>query len=155
MDEPLTIGNDGTIDAEAIVESIKKRAMERLKNGEYSLEILASAERYNISALKENPEFFNGYLGAIHLVVLVNIGDWEIREKHGGIVGKLLIRLKKTIRALLRFYTFHLWNQQNRVNALLHSSLTLVAERQSEDIVKANARIAELEERLAALEASR
>lgn len=153
MDEPLTIGNDGTIDAEAIVESIRKRAAERVKNGEYDLETLARAERFNISALKDNPEFFNGYLSAIHRVTQVNIGDWEIREKHGGIVGKLLIRLKKTIRSLLRFYTFRLWTQQNRANAIFHSSLSLLAERESEDLAKANARIAELERRLAALEA--
>lgn len=153
MDEPLTIGNDGTIDAEAIVESIRKRAAERVKNGEYDLETLARAERFNISALKDNPEFFNGYLSAIHRVTQVNIGDWEIREKHGGIVGKLLIRLKKTIRSLLRFYTFRLWTQQNRANAIFHSSLSLLAERESDDLAKANARIAELERRLAALEA--
>lgn len=152
MDEPLKIGTDGTVDAEAAVAEIRRRAAERVKNGEYDLETLARAERFNLSALKENPEFLNGYLSSIHRVTQVDIGDWEIREKHGGIVGAFLVRLKKTIRALLRFYTFRLWTQQNRANAIFHSSLSLLAERGSEDAAKTNARVAELEKRVAELE---
>ncbi|MBR3087286.1 MAG: hypothetical protein IKH04_12895 [Kiritimatiellae bacterium] len=148
----VKIGADGSVDAAAVVDEIRRRAAERLKNGEYDLETLVRAERFNLSALKDNPEFFNGYLSGIHRVTQVDIGDWEIREKHSGLVGKLLIRLKRTIRSLLRFYTFRLWSQQNRANAIFHSSLSLLAERESEDLAKANARIAELERRLAALE---
>ena len=152
MDEPVKIGTDGTVDAAAAVAEIRRRAAERVKNGEYDLETLVRAERFNVAALKDNPEFFNGYLSAIHRVTQVDIGDWEIREKHKGFKGALLIKLKKAIRALLRFYTFRLWTQQNRANAIFHSSLSLLAERESEDLAKANARIAELERRLAALE---
>lgn len=148
----VKIGTDGSVDAGAVVEEVRRRAAERLKNGEYDLETLARAERFNLSALKENPEFFNGYLSGIHRVTQVDIGDWEIREKHTGVKGALLVRLKKAIRALLRFYTFRLWSQQNRANAIFHSSLSLLAERESDDLAKANARIAELERRLAALE---
>ncbi|MBR0057207.1 MAG: hypothetical protein IJP66_07740 [Kiritimatiellae bacterium] len=148
----MKIGTDGTVDAAAAVEAIRRRAAARVASGEYDLETLARAERFNVSALKDNPEFFNGYLSAIHRVTQVDIGDWEIRERHGGLAGAFLMRLKKAIRALLRFYTFRLWTQQNRANAIFHSSLSLLAERESEDLAKANARIAELERRIAALE---
>lgn len=155
MDGEVQIGTDGAVDAEAIVAALKKRAADRVASGFYDLETVAQAERYNLSALKDNAEFFNGYLSSLYKVTQVDIGDWEIREKHKGLCGKLLIHLKKAIRSLLRFYTFRLWTQQNRANSIFQSSIALIAKRQSEDLEKTNARLAELERRITELEARR
>lgn len=148
----VRIGADG-VDAEKIVKTIRTRAAQRVANGEFDLDAVARAERFNLDALKDNAEFFSRYLDSIGCVTQVNIGDWEIAERRSSRLAPLLVRLKKTIRSLLRFYTYHLWSQQNRANALFHSAIVLLADRDGEQLEKMKARVDELERRLAALEA--
>lgn len=148
MGDGVKIGTDGAVDAAAVVEAVRKRAAERVASGFYDMEAIAQAERYNLAALKDNAAFFNAYLSSLHRITQVDIGDWEIRERRRSLFTPLLVRLKKSIRALLRFYTYRLWSQQNRANAIFQSSITLIARRQGEELEKIEARLAELERRV-------
>jgi hypothetical protein len=150
----VKIGADG-IDAAALVETIRRRAAERVKNGEFDLDALARAERYNLDTIKDNSEFFLRYIDGLRQISEVHINDYDIIERRKSLVAPLLVRLKKGIWALLRFYTYHLWSQQNRTNGLFQAGLSLVAERGDEQVSRLQARVDELEKRLAALEAQK
>lgn len=146
----IKIGADG-INAEEIVAQIRKRAAERRESGEFDLDAVARAERYNLATVKDNTEFFDRYISCLRLVTEVDIGDFEIVE-HRAKFAFLLKKLKKTIWSLLRFYTFRLWSQQNQVNNMFHTAIEIVARRDSEQLQKLQSRIDELEARLAKLE---
>ena len=147
----VKIGADGSVDAAAVVDEIRRRAAERLKNGEYDLETLARAERFNLSAVKDNADFFDRYVACLGLVSQVDINDFEIVE-HRARFASLLRKFKKGIWSALKFYTYHLWSQQNQVNNLFHAAIELVAKRDSEQLKKMQERIDDLEARLARLE---
>lgn len=159
MDDAIQIGADG-INAEEIVAAIKKRAEERVKRGDYNSDAVLRAERYNLSAIKDSNEFFSRYLRGIHTVVQVDINDWKIVERRASRLAPLLVKFKKTIWSVLRFYTYRLWSQQNRANDLLHTSICLLADRDGEKLTKLEEQLnrieaaqAKLDERLKALEA--
>lgn len=152
MEGDVTIGVDGAVDAASVVEAVRKRAAARVREGFYSPEVVAQAERYNLSALKDNADFFNGYIASLHRITQVDIGDWEIRERRRNVFTPLVVRLKKTIRALLRFYTFRLWSQQNRANSIFQSSIAMLGKRETDELKAANARIDELSRRIDELE---
>lgn len=152
MDGDVKIGVDGEVDAAAVVEAVRRRAAERTRDGFYNPEVVAQAERYNLSALKDNADFFNNYIASLHRITQVDIGDWEIRERRKSVITPLVIRLKKTIRSLLRFYTFRLWSQQNRTNSIFQSSIAMLGKREGDDFKAVNARLEELERRVAELE---
>lgn len=147
---PIQIGADG-VDAEEIVRQIRERVENRRKNGEYDLSVVATAERYNLSTIKEDADFFERYLSCLRLVTRVDINDFEIVE-HRARFAAFFKKLKKGIWSLLRFYTYRLWSQQNQVNGMLQSAVAIVAERDDRERAKLQARIDELEARLAALE---
>lgn len=151
MSKDMTIGADG-IDAAALVERLKKRAKERVAAGEFDEEVISRAERYNLAAIKDSGEFFGRYLSGLRSVVQVDINDWDMVEHRPTPFAPLLLRLKRGIWSLLRFYTFRLWSQQNKTNGLLHSALVLASERVAAENEKLLGRIAELERRVAALE---
>ena len=67
-------------------------------------------------------------------------------------IAGLLKKFKKGVWSTLKFYTYHLWSQQNQVNNLFHAAIELVAKRDSEQLKKMQERIDDLEARLAALE---
>ncbi len=149
----IQIGADG-IDAEAIVAQIRERAEQRRANGEYNMEVVARAERYNLANIKDDAELYERFLGSLRLVTTVDINDWEITDKHGRL-APFLVKFKKTIWSLLRFYTYRLWSQQNQVNGLFDGALELISERTDERIAKMQKRIDDLEARLAKLEGGR
>ena len=150
----VKIGADG-IDAAALVEKIRRRAAERVQNGEFDLNAVVRAERYNLETIKDNADFFLRYIEGLRALSEVRINDYDIVERRKSIVAPLLVRLKKGIWALLRFYTYHLWSQQNKTNLLYHAAISLVAERDAEQLSKLQARVDELEKRLAALEGAK
>ena len=143
-------GADG-IDAEAIIRKIRERADARRAAGEFDREELARAERYNLSTVKDDADFFDRYIACLKLISTVDINDFEIIERRARFAG-ILKRFKKGIWSVLKFYTYHLWSQQNQVNGVFNAAIELVAKRDSEQLKKMQARIDELEERLAALE---
>lgn len=154
MESYVKIGADG-IDAEAIVKAVCERAAARQRGGEFNKDALIRAERFNLSAVKDSTEFFNRYLASVGAVCQVDINDWQIVETRRGPAALVSKILKKTIWSLLRFYTYHLWSQQNRANTFMHAAIGLVSQRDGEKLDKMQARIDELEKRLAALEGAR
>ncbi len=146
----LEIGADG-VDAAAVVERIRKIVDEKIAAGAYADARIAAAERTNLAQLKNDEQFAGFYLQCLRDAVYVDISDFEIRERRARL-APLLVRLKKAIWSLLKFYTYRLWSQQNQVNGLLVTGLESVDEKSSEKIRALEARVAELEKRLAALE---
>ena len=147
----IKIGADG-LDAENIVRQIRERTEERRRNGEFDLNAIARAERFNLANVTDDDDFFERYIDCLGVVFNVNINDYEIIE-HRSFLAPLLKRFKKFIWNILKFYTYHLWSQQNQVNHLFHSAISLVGQRHASRVKKMQERIDELEARIAALEA--
>ena len=147
----IKIGADG-LDVEDIVRKIRERADMRRKRGDFDMNAIARAERFNLQNLTDDDEFFERYIDCLGIVFNVNINDYEIVE-HRSFLAPFLKRFKKGIWKLLKFYTYHLWSQQNQVNKLFHSAIELIHRRESSRVRKMQERIDELEARLAALEA--
>ncbi len=154
MDSDIKIGADG-IDAEALVKELRRRSQARLENGEFDSSIALEAERFNLSAINDSAEFFTRYLKGIRPVTVVDINDWPIVEKRSSRFSPILVRMKKTIRSLLRFYTYRMWSQQNIANDVFYTSISMLNERETSEIEKLTAKIEALEKRIAELEAER
>lgn len=143
---PFEIGADG-VDVERINADIRDTVAAKMKAGAYAGAQLARAERFNLMNLKKNENFFEFYMDSLREAVFVDINDFEIRERRATL-APLLIRLKKSLWSLLKFYTYRLWSQQNQVNGLLLSA-TEEVDRKYRDRIKAlEDRIAQLESRL-------
>ena len=149
----IKIGADG-IDAEEIVRKIRERAEERRKSGVFDMDAVARGELFNISAIRDDAEFFDRYIASLGVVFNVDINDYEIVE-HRSRLAPLLKRFKKGIWSILKFYTYRLWSQQNQVNKFFHAGMELMAKRDGEQFKKMQARINDLEARLSALECGR
>lgn len=141
------IGADG-VDTEAIVAEVQRRVERKREEGVYDDALIARAERNNLKNLKNDDQFLGFYLRCLRDAVFVDISDFEIREKRKRF-RKLLVKMKRSIWSLLKFYTYRLWSQQNQVNGLLVTAIEGVDEKQEEHIRKLEERIAKLEERLA------
>lgn len=142
-DVQFDIGADG-VDVDRIVADIRETVRSKMEAGAYAGAQLARAERFNLQNLKRDENFFEFYLESLREAVYVDINDFEIRERRRGL-GPLLVRIKKAVWSLLKFYTYRLWSQQNQVNGLLLSA-TEEIDRKYRDRLKA------MEERIARLE---
>lgn len=145
MTEPVVEFGAQGIDTAGIVEEIRATVERKMRDGLYADVRVAAAERTQLAALRDEDAFADYYLQCLREAALVDINDFEIRERRAA-GAFLLVRLKKAIWALLRFYTYRLWSQQNQVNSLIVTGL------ESQD-ARSAARIRALEARLAALEA--
>ena len=105
---------------------------------------MARAERNNLLTLKDDASFMEQYLLCLRQIVAVDINDFEIIEKRGR-VAPALVRLKKAIWKLLKFYTFRLWSQQNQTYALLLAAVEIMETRHRREIAGLRERIAKLE----------
>ena len=149
MVEPLfQIGADG-VDAAKINAEIQETVDEKLRAGCYADARVARAERLNLVNLRRDGQFLTAYLQCLRDAVEVDISDFEIRERRAGLAF-FLVRLKRVIWSLLKFYTYRLWSQQNQVNALMATGLEGIDEQYADRIAKLEARIAELEKRAGA-----
>jgi hypothetical protein len=110
------------IDTARLTAELQQRADERRRQGAYSDALVARAELPNLANMKNDREFMAYYLDCLREAVDVDINDFEIRERRARF-GPLLVRLKRTIWNLLKFYTYRLWSQQNDVNGLLLSAV--------------------------------
>ena len=146
----IKIGTDG-LDVEDIVRQIRERADSRRNNGEFDMNALARAERFNLSSLSDDEDFFERYIDCLGVIFNVNVNDYEIVERRA-IVAPILKCFKKGVWKMLKFYTYHLWSQQNQVNHAFHSGLKLLNFHERNQVKKLQDRIDELEARLAALE---
>ena len=142
----LEIGAEG-IDVEALVKQLQEPVAEKRRAGAWSDPRIARAEKHNLINLKDDEEFLENYLDCLRQVIQVDINDFEIFEKRR-FFSKALVKLKRSIWSLLRFYTYRLWSQQNQTNALLFSAIELLTRRSSDRIKKLEDRVAELERKL-------
>lgn len=139
----ISIGTDG-IDTRAVVAQIQAEVARKRAAGAYDEARVARAERNNLLTLKDDASFMEQYLLCLRQIVAVDINDFEIIEKRGRL-APLLVRLKKTIWKLLKFYTFRLWSQQNQTNALLLAAIEHLETRHRREIAALQERIAKLE----------
>ena len=117
MSDPIfEIGAKG-LDVAKIMADIEASVASKMEAGVYRDARIAKAERANLALLKDDESFVRFYLECLRDGVLVDISDFEIRERRRA--GALLVVLKKVIWKLLKFYTYRLWSQQNQVNAML------------------------------------
>ena len=135
------------VDAEKIVREIQEIVARKTDEGVYADARIARAERTNLINLKDDEEFLAFYLRTLREASFVDINDFEIRERRASAIAPFLVRLKKSIWKLLKFYTYRLWSQQNTVNGLLVTGMESLDEKYSEKIKRLEARIAELEKR--------
>jgi hypothetical protein len=136
------------VDAEAIVREIQAAVARKSEQGVYADARVARAERANLINLRDDEGFLNFYLKALREAAFVDINDFDIRERRARF-APVLVRLKKTIWSMLKFYTYRMWSQQNTVNGLFVTGLESLHEQQNQRIVKLEARLAELEKKLA------
>jgi hypothetical protein len=144
MSEPsFQIGADG-VDAAALNAEIQSAVDSRIAAGAYADARIARAERLNLVNLRRDGSFITHYLRSLRDAVEVDISDFEIRERRAGL-APLLIRLKKAIWSLLKFYTYRLWSQQNQVNSMLAAGIEGLDEQYAAKIRRLEERIADLE----------
>ncbi len=139
----ISIGADG-IDAQKIVSQILEEVDRKRKEGVYDEARVARAERNNLLTLKDDASFMEQYILCLRQIVPVDINDFEIVEKRSR-MAPLVVKLKKTIWKLLKFYTFRLWSQQNQTNSLLLAAIEIMETRHKREVAELKARIDTLE----------
>ncbi len=132
------------IDTRHIVEEIRRTVARKKEANVYTDPRVAYAERFNLTYLRGEEGFLDLYLECLRDAVYVDIGDFDIIERRTRLVW-LFVALKRLIWKALKFYTYRLWSQQNRVNGLLLAAIEAAQSRDRD-------RIRQLEERLARLE---
>jgi len=137
----LTVHAEG---GEEAARSILAAAAQRHASAKLPLERLTQSKVQSPAGFADNTAFLQALLATLQDTTFVDISDFEIVERRQR-WSRPLIALKKGIWALLRFYTFRLWSQQNEINGFLLAALQGIHE-------DANDRIAKLEDRVAALE---
>jgi len=144
--ELFEIDTEG-VDVQRIMAEIQETVAAKMKSGAYAGAQLARAERYNLMHMKKDENFFEFYMESLREAVFIDINDFEIRERRTAF-APLLVKLKKIIWSLLKFYTYRLWSQQNQVNGLLLSAAEEVDRKYREKIKTLEARIVKLESKL-------
>ena len=139
----ISIGADG-IDAQKIVSQILEEVDRKRKEGLYDEARIARAERNNLLTLKDDASFMEQYILCLRQIIPVDINDFEIIEKRSR-VAPLVVKLKKTIWKLLKFYTFRLWSQQNQTNSLLLAAIEIMEARHKREVAELKVRIDKLE----------
>lgn len=137
------IGAPG-LDVSRIVEEIRAEVARKMEQGVYADARIARAERTNLANLRNEEQFLGFYLQCLRDAVFVDISDFEIRERRR-FLAPLLIRIKKLIWTLLKFYTYRLWSQQNQVNGLLVTAVEGLDEKTTAKVRELEARIEQLE----------
>ena len=140
----VNIGAEG-IDATKIVSEIQADVAEKRAAGVYDEARVARAEKNNLMTLKDDESFMQQYFLCLRQISQVDINDFEIVEKRGGIVGAVLVKVKKCVWGLLRFYTYRMWSQQNQINSLMLAALETVNDRHKREVDALKTRIEKLE----------
>ena len=134
------------VDTEAIINDIVETAGRKASDGTYAAAGLDAAALGVPLAFDSNTDFLDAYLGILRDTAFVDISDFEIVERRSRF-ARPLVRLKKLIWSLLRFYTYRLWSQQNQVNGLLLAAIEGMREEQREKLESLEKRITALEAR--------
>lgn len=146
MSLPVEIRAPG-IDVDKIMAEIEETVARKAAEGAYADARIARAERFNLLNLRNDEEFLSFYLRSLREASVVDINDFDIRERRSGPLAPLLVALKKVIWKLLKFYTYRLWSQQNTVNGLLVTGIETLEEQYRERLARLEQRVAELEKR--------
>jgi hypothetical protein len=147
MEEDILSVTTPGVDAAALVASIREAVAQKTSTGVYNDACIARAERTNLLAMQGDEEFIEFFIHLLRQGVPVDIGDIEIQEKRRFFTG-FFVKLKKAIWALLRFYTYRLWSQQNQSNGMLVTALEGLLEHGKAREAALVKRIEELERRL-------
>ncbi len=135
------------VDVSALMAEIRAEVARKASEGVYTDLRVALAEKTNLAQLKDQDGFFTLYLESLREAVAIDINDFPIVERRRAF-SPLLVKLKKSIWNLLKFYTYRLWSQQNQVNSMM---LALAEELDD----RYRRRIDALEERVRDLESKR
>jgi hypothetical protein len=147
MNKPaLEIGAEG-VDTAKVVADLQAAVDEKIRAGVYADARVARVERVNLVGAAHDGAFLEYYLRCLRDAVDVDINDFEIRERRARF-APFLIRLKKSVWGLLKFYTYRLWSQQNQVNGMLATAMEGLDEQYRERIARLEARVKELESRV-------
>jgi hypothetical protein len=149
-DQPVIELRAPGVDTEAIVRDIQETVARKNEQGVYADARVARAERTNLINLRDDEGFIGFYLTALREASSIDINDFDIRERRASVYAPLIVRLKKTIWSLLKFYTYRLWSQQNMVNGLFVTGMESMNEQTTSRIKALEARVAELEKKLTA-----
>ena len=154
-DEPDSAGfelNAPGVDAAALVRDIRETVARKTAEGVYQDARIARAERHNLANLSDSGELLRFYLSCLRDTVHIDISDYTIKDRRGGVAGKMLVKFKTVMWKLLKFYTYRLWSQQNTINGLLVTGVETLDEKYREQIKRLEARVADLEKRLSGKE---
>ena len=146
-DDVFEINTPG-IDVTQVVARIQATVAEKRAQGLYADARVARAERTNLASLRNEDGFLSFYLESLRDAVFVDINDFAIVEQRARFT-RLLVAFKRLLWKMLKFYTYRLWSQQNQVNGLILSAVDAVEARHREKLEKLEARVAELEARVA------
>lgn len=135
------------VDAAALVRDIRETVARKTAEGVYQDARIARAERHNLANLSDSGELLRFYLSCLRDTVHIDISDYTIKDRRGGVAGKMLVKFKTVMWKLLKFYTYRLWSQQNQVNGLMVTAIDSAFQNYEKHIARLEKRIAELEKR--------
>jgi hypothetical protein len=142
--DPCLEINAPSVDVERVANEIRAAVASKKEAGGYADPVVGLAERFNPDALRGSDEFLRYYLESLREMVFVDINDFEIVERRSRFRW-LLKRLKQVLWSLLKFYTYRLWSQQNRINGVFLSTIENMENRYRDRLIRLEARVAELE----------
>lgn len=147
MKDPCLEIHEPQVDVERVAAEIRTSLARKKEAGAYADPIVGLAERFNPDALRNNDDFLRYYLESLREMVFVDINDYDIVEKRSRFRG-ILRRFKQVLWAMLKFYTYRLWSQQNRINGVFLSTIENMENRYRDRLGCLEARILELEKEL-------
>ena len=142
----ITISAPG-MDTGPRIRAIYRTAEEKKESGVYKAAGLEDLESRSPLSFRNSESFLSFYLENLRENAFVDICDFEIIERRSRF-KKPLVRLKRFIWAMLRFYTYRLWSQQNQINGLLLAAAEGIHEQQIEKINNLENRVRALEDAL-------
>jgi hypothetical protein len=139
----VKIGAEG-VDVAALMADIRAAVARKTSEGVYNDLRVAVAEKTNLDRIKDQDDFFALYLESLREAVVIDINDFPITERRRSI-APFLVRFKKALWSMLKFYTYRLWSQQNQVNTMLLALAEELDDRYKRRIEALEARVRELE----------
>ena len=118
MDEVFEI-KDTEINVEEIMGRIRENVERRKKEGFYSEEKLAEAERLKIGDTPELADFIRHYIKTAEVLCNIDIEHYKFGIPpflNRPVLGHMVLAVKSFVRRFLRFHTRGVFNQQIELN---------------------------------------
>ncbi len=132
------------VDSGTLVQTLKDTVERKRRDGAYVKAGLDDESLGSPLAGGDNAAFLTSYMEHLRANVFVDITDFDIKERRTQF-RRPLVKIKKAIWGMLRFYTYRLWSQQNEINALLLAAAEGIHDQQRKHITQLEARVSELE----------